>query len=335
MNALAWYVACRADELARKPLARTLLGVPLVLFRDAAGRATALVDRCPHRNAPLSAGRLEAGVLRCPYHGWAFDGAGACVEVPGLCEQQANPARAATAHPVLEQDGLVWVWGVAGVAAGPPPYRVPDLTAPNAYAFGIDTRATLANAAENYLDSAHTAYVHAGLIRREAVRKPATVHVTRWHDRVEALYPDDQSLNGLIYGLLGRGVSKLDIVARFILPSIAELEYRTDTDAGMRIVVCFTPTEAGRLQGQVVVGTRWRGPGWLARALTQPLFKLAARQDAGILGLQADNVARFGDEAFVSTELDVVRSHIAYLLAHPDLPPAAEPAVQRTLAIMI
>jgi phenylpropionate dioxygenase-like ring-hydroxylating dioxygenase large terminal subunit len=335
MNPRAWYVACRADELARRPLARTLLDTPIVLFRDGAGRAAALLDRCPHRHAPLSAGRLEGGVLRCPYHGWAFDGAGTCVEVPGLCEQREVGARAATSLATLEQDGLVWVWAAPGEAGGPPPYRVPDLTAPGAYAFGIETGATLANAVENYLDSAHTAYVHAGLIRRDAPRKPATVHVTRWHDRVEALYPDDQSLNGLIYGLLGRGVNKLDIVARFVLPSIAELEYRTDTDAGLRIAVCFTPTTAGRLQGQVVVGTRWRGPDWLARAVTRPLFKLAARQDARILALQQANLARFPDEAFVSTELDVVRSHVAYLLAHPDLPPAAEPAVQRTLAIMI
>jgi phenylpropionate dioxygenase-like ring-hydroxylating dioxygenase large terminal subunit len=331
----AWYVACRTDELGARPLARTLLGVPLVLFRAGDGRAAALVDRCPHRNAPLSHGWVAGGAVRCPYHGWAFDGSGACVEVPGLCEQRANPARAATAHAVLEQDGLVWVWGEAGGPGGPPPYRVPDLTAPGAYAFGIETRASLPNAVENYLDSAHTAYVHAGLIRRDVARKPATVHVSRWHDRVEALYPDDKSLNGLIYGLLGRGVSRLDIVARFVLPSIAELEYRADTDAGLRIAVCFTPTADGLLAGQVVVGTRWRGPAWLARALTRPLFKLAARQDARILALQQANLQKFDGEAFVSTELDVVRSHVNYLLANPDQPAAAEPAVQRTLAIMI
>ena len=44
-----WYIACEAGALARKPLSRKILGEPLVLFRDAAGRASALADRCPHR----------------------------------------------------------------------------------------------------------------------------------------------------------------------------------------------------------------------------------------------------------------------------------------------
>ena len=71
-----WYVACLASELGRRPLARTVLGTPLCLFRDGAGRVGAMVDRCPHRNVPLSLGRLRDGLLECGYHGWRFDGEG-------------------------------------------------------------------------------------------------------------------------------------------------------------------------------------------------------------------------------------------------------------------
>ena len=78
-----WYVACLSADLSRKgdrPVKRTILGSPLVLFRDAEGRAAALVDRCPHRNAPLSFGRIRPDdrTLECGYHGWRFDGAGRC-----------------------------------------------------------------------------------------------------------------------------------------------------------------------------------------------------------------------------------------------------------------
>ena len=52
-----FYVACLAEELTAAPLARVIAGVPLVLFRSQ-GRAAALVDRCPHRNVPLSLGRM-------------------------------------------------------------------------------------------------------------------------------------------------------------------------------------------------------------------------------------------------------------------------------------
>jgi len=52
-----WFIACQSKQLRSKPLKRLILGVPLVLFR-ANGRAAALLDRCPHRNAPLSQGAL-------------------------------------------------------------------------------------------------------------------------------------------------------------------------------------------------------------------------------------------------------------------------------------
>ena len=79
-----WPLALRYKLGDRHPLARTLLGVPLVLFRDARGEPAVLLDRYPHRQAPLSAGRLHEGELTRPYHGWRFDGSGRCTRVPGV-----------------------------------------------------------------------------------------------------------------------------------------------------------------------------------------------------------------------------------------------------------
>ena len=68
----AWYIACRAGDLGRRPIRRTILGMPIVLFRGAGGSPGALLDRCPHRNVPLSMGSVEQGLLQCGYHGWRF-----------------------------------------------------------------------------------------------------------------------------------------------------------------------------------------------------------------------------------------------------------------------
>ncbi|MFM1816732.1 MAG: hypothetical protein RLZ98_3427, partial [Pseudomonadota bacterium] len=57
----AWYVGATAEELDVGMVARTMLNEPVVLFRDAGGKAAALEDRCCHRNAPLSIGRLVDG----------------------------------------------------------------------------------------------------------------------------------------------------------------------------------------------------------------------------------------------------------------------------------
>jgi phenylpropionate dioxygenase-like ring-hydroxylating dioxygenase large terminal subunit len=85
-----WYVACTSEELgAKKPIARTILGVPIALFRAAGGAPAALRDRCLHRNAQISRGDvLDGGRLGCPYHGWTYDGSGRCVEIPSLGPSQ-------------------------------------------------------------------------------------------------------------------------------------------------------------------------------------------------------------------------------------------------------
>ena len=68
-----WYVAAWAAEVGAAPLARTICGAPVALFRTGSGEAVALEDRCCHRNLPLSMGRVEGEALRCGYHGLLFD----------------------------------------------------------------------------------------------------------------------------------------------------------------------------------------------------------------------------------------------------------------------
>src|SRR5690349_4704699 len=79
----SWFILCSSSELGGKPLARTLQGTPLVLFRGEGGKPGALMDRCPHRNVPLSLGRVTNGQLECGYHGWRFDTGGQCRLIPG------------------------------------------------------------------------------------------------------------------------------------------------------------------------------------------------------------------------------------------------------------
>jgi len=94
-----WYVACLSTELTKaQPLARTIFGTHVVLFRDHHGQAVALYDRCLHRHARLSAGRVCNGRLGCPYHGWVYDGTGRCVEIPSLGPTQHGQGLSAEAR---------------------------------------------------------------------------------------------------------------------------------------------------------------------------------------------------------------------------------------------
>ena len=104
-----WYVAAWDYELPKGELvARSIINEPIVLYRAQDGGVVALADRCCHRLAPLSQGRIEGDDLRCLYHGLKFDRAGRCIEIPG---QEMIPQTACvTAYPVVEQHSWIWVW---------------------------------------------------------------------------------------------------------------------------------------------------------------------------------------------------------------------------------
>lgn len=105
----SWYVACMASELDEGPLARTVLGEKLVIFRSDDGVPGVLADVCPHRFVRLSSGKVVGNAIQCPYHGLRFDAAGACVHQP--FEQGAPaPHNRVRAYPVIERGGLVWMW---------------------------------------------------------------------------------------------------------------------------------------------------------------------------------------------------------------------------------
>src|SRR5271170_6822480 len=80
-----WYYALPAVALKPgKMVGKLLLGEPVVFARAVDGSVFALRDVCPHRGMPLSYGRMAGGEVECCYHGWRFDGRGACTCIPSL-----------------------------------------------------------------------------------------------------------------------------------------------------------------------------------------------------------------------------------------------------------
>ncbi len=112
-----WYVAAMGKELGRALLPRTLLGEPLVLYRTEAGAPAAMEDRCPHRRAPLSLGKLVGDRVQCGYHGMEFAPDGKCMRIPG--QVSIPPRLKARTFPMAERHGWVWIWMGEPAAADP------------------------------------------------------------------------------------------------------------------------------------------------------------------------------------------------------------------------
>ncbi|MDM0084124.1 aromatic ring-hydroxylating dioxygenase subunit alpha [Variovorax sp. J31P179] len=164
-----WHPVALADELATAPLAVRLLGDKLVLWRDGAGTVHAWADRCPHRGAQLSLGRVVAcergAVLECPYHGWRFEPGGRCIHVPALPDFVPPATHRAVAHAAVEAQGLVWVRlesdGQGDAAL--PAFEAEDDAGMRKISCGpYDVETSAPRLVENFLDMAHFGFVHEG-----------------------------------------------------------------------------------------------------------------------------------------------------------------------------
>lgn len=181
-----WYPILPIDELAPGQVKQTrLFTTPIAIYRDEEGDCHALEDACAHRSAPLSKGEVIGSTLRCPYHGWRYDGEGQCQVIPTLEDDQPISDRVKVrAFPVLEACGLLWIWPGEPEAASQWPEMVsleqeyfdsPDWKVAN-YSRAFDFRHSLL--IENLLDPAHIHFVHAGTMSTPENAGPITPELT-------------------------------------------------------------------------------------------------------------------------------------------------------------
>ena len=160
-----WMPAALSSELERDgaPVRLMLLGEKLIAFRDSAGRVGVMDHRCPHRCASLFLGRNEEGGIRCVYHGWKFDVAGNCLDMPSLPPPGFKEKVKAKAYKVVERAGVVWVYMGAGAQAPPlPAFEVLDLPEDEIRVGFIQRDCNWLQALEGEIDTSHFGFLHAG-----------------------------------------------------------------------------------------------------------------------------------------------------------------------------
>jgi phenylpropionate dioxygenase-like ring-hydroxylating dioxygenase large terminal subunit len=164
-----WYVAMfSADLAAGQLLHRTILNEPIVFFRKEDGSVAAITDRCSHRFAPLSMGKLLPGDrVQCIYHGVEFGSNGKCVKNPHGNGVIANAAHLKS-YTAVERYSLIWIW-MGDKAADPA--TIPDYSClDNRPALHVTRPGYLKVAAnyelvvDNLLDLSHISYVHVGIL---------------------------------------------------------------------------------------------------------------------------------------------------------------------------
>ena len=238
-----WYVLADSREFTQKRIIkRTILGEWLVGFRTNDGEVVVLQDRCLHRQARLSAGRLEHGGLRCPYHGWRYDRTGAVVHIPSEGPgKPKGPCRQAKKYRTLEQDDLVFVC-LADEPALAGPYRSPCYQEPGWATRRLINRIAndVTSCVENFVDVPHTAYVHPRIFRSpkgEAVQ--ATV--SRQNGAVKVTYRNEQKNFGWFRRFLNPSGAPIQHTDAFHMPNFTTVSYEFGSDRFLHITSQSVP----------------------------------------------------------------------------------------------
>lgn len=161
-----WFAVAWSKDLVDGEVKRTrYFGEELVMFRTRGGNVRVLDAYCAHLGAHLGeGGRVVGENLRCPFHGWTYDGGGKCVEIP-YCKEHAPPAAARVrSWPVVERNRMIFVWHHA--EGLPPSWEVPVMpeigdpkwTEPRL--FELEVPVHMQDMAENNCDPAHFHFVH-------------------------------------------------------------------------------------------------------------------------------------------------------------------------------
>jgi vanillate O-demethylase monooxygenase subunit len=180
-----WYVAAWDHEIGRNMLRRILLDQPVVLYRTLEGKAVALEDRCCHRQAPLSMGKLVGNIVQCPYHGLQFDPSGTCVKIPS--QDRIPPSAKVKSYPLVEKNHWLWIW--MGDPAKAAPALIEDfhwLDDPK-WGFGgnyLHVEANYLLLVENLLDTTHLTFLHPTSLGTDAFAR-SELEVTREGDRIQ------------------------------------------------------------------------------------------------------------------------------------------------------
>lgn len=244
----AWYVAGFAKEVAAgQMLARRILDCPLLLLRRTDGSVAALVDRCPHRFAPLSLGHFDGEQVTCGYHGLGFNGNGACAHNP----HGSTAGLKAQTWPICEQDGLLWVWAGEASEAGdisPPRFDMLDEATAHVRHGYIHGNADYRLMIDNILDLSHIEFLHPALGTPE-VRK-AAVEVAAEGDTITVSRAMKGEVLGdglaYVYGAPGQQVDRtmtVDWNAPSNLVLTVEIE-REQGRTGSQSLHLFTPESA-------------------------------------------------------------------------------------------
>lgn len=287
-----WYVAGHGRDLGRELTSRWILGDPICFYRREDGAPVALVDRCIHRQMPLTLGRLKGNNVECAYHGIVFGDDGRALRIPS--QKQVPRACRVHRYPLVESGGLLWIW--MGDPERADQASIPShswLSAPGwttvRGTMRGDARAQLIN--ENLVDLSHVTFLHPETVgTAEVAEAPAS---TEYHERSVRVVRSmsnvpNPALFEKVMGLIG--LVDREQVAEFIAPGFhtthvvvkpVGVDASSDSVFRHKVVHCITPERAKSYHYFWAVARNYRLDDEEVSAIWERGVDVVIRQDVG------------------------------------------------------
>ena len=188
-----WYPLLPVEDIDfQKPTTANLLGIPLVIWKPSSSQTyQVFLDRCPHRLAPLSEGRIDdrTGNLMCSYHGWQFEASGNCARIPQAEDRELLAKKSqnfcATVFPSCQKNDLLWVWIDASspkIAAKTALPLSPKIDSSKGFVWSSmvrDLEYDWQTLVENLADPSHVHFAHHGIQGNRDLAQPIPLNIVR------------------------------------------------------------------------------------------------------------------------------------------------------------
>ena len=291
-----WYVACPSSEIKPgKMLGKTLMGEPVLIARAANGTVFCLRDICPHRGIPLRPGWFDGETVQCCYHGWKFDTAGVCVDIPSTHATQTIDYSKIScgAYPVREQNGLIWIYFAENGEAPedgrqPEPPLLPDFPAdaPPRLHIMLPFVCSVDHAALGLMDPTHAAFVHTSWwFKKNAAKLRAKEKLFEPSELGWAMARHKLPPQNIAYKVLGDDVTT---EIRYALPGL-RIEHIQGSRHSVVGLTTITPVDRSHTEVRQMF---WASMGWVGpfKPLIRHLMKVFLDQDRRVVIQQREGL---------------------------------------------
>lgn len=310
-----WYVVAESHEIGlNQVVSRSLMGEWLAVFRDQSGKLAALQDKCLHRTAQISRGKVTEGKLQCPYHGWTYNSDGQVTHIPSMGPTFKAGSKCSKTYPVIEQEGYIYV-RLSDAVEGVKPFSMPCHKAEGYTTIRLQNlfRNNVTNCAENFVDIPHTTFVHPKIFR-DAKHEKFGALIQREDGRVKVTYKNEKKNFGWFSWFLNPSGEEIGHTDEFFVPNITSVHYRF----GGKNHFIITSQSVPLNDDETLVYTDLTYNYGIWTKISRPLVRWQAQtiidQDVVILDNQMKTIKKYGAH-FQNSPADIIHTWIESLQA--------------------